>query len=118
MNISTIGELPQVEAALSYIEPMSDKPHSLEYEPPPGVPRTTAVHREHTVTIRDVRPIASLLSLEREGFQLVTAARSISRSRSFSDEDTLACCDASGMLWRATTCGLNNANATRSRQRQ
>jgi hypothetical protein len=78
MNISTIGELPQVEAALSYIEPMSDKPHSLEYEPPPGVPRTTAVHREHTVTIRDVRPIASLLSLEREGFQLVTAASSLS----------------------------------------
>jgi len=37
------------------------------------VPRTTAVYRQHTVEIRDVRPVASTLSLEREGFQLLTA---------------------------------------------
>src|SRR5258708_32601898 len=63
---------------------MTDKPRSLEYEPPPGVPRTTAVYREHTVTIRDVRPVAPALSLEREGFQLVTAARS---ARNFYDQE-------------------------------
>jgi hypothetical protein len=74
MNTSFIEQLPHLEAALNYIEPMSEKPRSLEYEPPPGVPRTTAVHRAHTVTIRDVRPAASELSLEREGFQLVPAA--------------------------------------------
>jgi hypothetical protein len=78
MNPAAIGQLPYVEAALSYIEPTSDKPRSLEYQPPPGVPRTTAVYREHTVTIRDVRPVASALSLEREGFQLVTAPTVIS----------------------------------------
>jgi hypothetical protein len=77
MNASALGHLPSIEATLNYIEPMSDKPCSLEYEPPPGVPRTTAVHREHAVNIFDVRPIASSLSLEREGFQLVTAASSI-----------------------------------------
>jgi hypothetical protein len=77
MNASAIGQLPYVHAALSYIEPMSGKPLSLEYEPPPGVPRRTAVYREHTVAIRDVRPVASALSLEREGFQLVTAASSV-----------------------------------------
>ena len=85
MHVSTIGQLPHVDAALSYIEPMSDKPRSLEYEPPPGVPRTTAVYRDHTVTIRDVRPIASALSLEHEGFQLVTAASSVS---DFSDQES------------------------------
>ncbi|HTV97279.1 MAG TPA: CmcJ/NvfI family oxidoreductase [Steroidobacteraceae bacterium] len=69
--------LPHLEAALSYLEPMAGKPRSLEYEPPPGVPRTTAVHREHRVTIRDVRPAASTLSLEREGFQLLAAASSV-----------------------------------------
>jgi hypothetical protein len=86
VDTSAIVQLPRVEAALSYIEPMRDKPRSLEYEPPPGVPRTTAVYREHTVTIRDVRPVASALSLEREGFQLVTAATSIS---DFNDQEAV-----------------------------
>jgi hypothetical protein len=86
MNTSAIGQLPHVEAALRYLEPMSGKPRSLEYEPPPGVPRTTAVHRDHTVTIRDVRPVASALSLDREGFQLVTAASEVGN---FYDEETV-----------------------------
>jgi hypothetical protein len=77
MNALAIEQLPHVDAALSYIEPTRDKPRSLEYEPPPGVPRMTAVYRDHAVTIRDVRPVASALSLEREGFQLVTAASSV-----------------------------------------
>ena len=77
MNALAIEQLPHVDAALSYIEPTRDKPRSLEYEPPPGVPRMTAVYRDHTVTIRDVRPVASAVSLEREGFQLVTAASSL-----------------------------------------
>lgn len=77
LNASAIEHLPHVEAALSYIEPGSDKPRSLEYEPPPGVPRMTAVYRDHSVTIRDVRPVAPALSLEREGFRLVTATSGI-----------------------------------------
>ena len=59
MNTTAIGPLPRVEAALRYLEPMQDKPRSLEYEPPPGVPRSTAIYRDHTVAIRDVRPVAS-----------------------------------------------------------
>jgi hypothetical protein len=86
MDSPAIGQLPRVEAALCYIEPTNDKPRSLEYEPPPGVPRTTAVYREHRVTIRDVRPIASAFSLEREGFQLVTAASSVDN---FYDEEAV-----------------------------
>jgi len=65
---------------------MSHKPRSLEYEPPSGVPRTTAVYQDHAVTIRDVRPVAPTLSLEREGFQLVTAASSVS---DFCDEESI-----------------------------
>jgi hypothetical protein len=86
MYTSTIGQLPRVEAALRYLEPMSDKPRSLEYEPPPGVPRTTAVYRDHGVTIRDVRPVASTLSLEREGFQLISAASGV---KDFYDVDAI-----------------------------
>jgi hypothetical protein len=86
MNTSAIERLPSVEAALHYLEPMNDKPRSLEYQPPPGVPRTTAIYRDHTVTIRDVRPVASTLSVEREGFQVVTAASGV---RDFYDEEAV-----------------------------
>jgi hypothetical protein len=86
MDASTIGQLPHVEAALSYIEAASAKPRALEYEPPQGVPDTTAVHRDYTVTIRDVRPVASALSLDREGFQLITAPSGVS---DFYDEEAV-----------------------------
>jgi hypothetical protein len=86
VNTSAIDQLPRVEAALHYIEPTRHKPRSLEYEPPHGVARTTAVYRDHKVTIRDVRPVASTLSLEREGFQLITAPSSV---KDFYDEEAV-----------------------------
>jgi hypothetical protein len=86
MNAAAIEHLPRVAAGLRYLEPTSEKPRSLEYDPPPGVPRTTAVYREHTVEIRDVRPVAATLSLEDEGFQLLTAPTSVT---DFDDEETI-----------------------------
>jgi hypothetical protein len=86
MNTAAFVDLPRVEAGLRYLEPTSSKPRSLEFEPPPGVPRTTAVYREHTVEIRDVRPMASTLSLENEGFQLLTAPTGV---EDFDDDGTV-----------------------------
>jgi hypothetical protein len=86
MDTAAFADLPRVEAGLRYLEPTSTKPRSLEFEPPPGVPRTTAVYREHTVAIRDVRPVASTLSLEDEGFQLLTAP---TRVEDFDDEGAI-----------------------------
>lgn len=86
MNSAAIEQLPHVAAPLNYLEPTSQKPRFLEFDPPPGVPRTTAVYREHTVEIRDVRPVASALSLEREGFRLLTAPTSV---QDFGDEDAV-----------------------------
>src|SRR3982074_2015782 len=83
---SRIEDLPRVEATLRYLEPTSEKPRSLEYDPPPGVPRTTAVYREHSFEVRDVRPVAATLSLEDEGFQLLTAPTSVT---DFDDEETI-----------------------------
>jgi len=77
MNTAAIEHLPRVAAGLRYLEPPVEKPRTLEFDPPPGVPKTTAVYREHTVEIRDVRPVASTLSLEHEGFQLLTAPTSV-----------------------------------------
>ncbi len=48
------------------------------YEPPSGIPRLSASYEEHPVTIGDLRPLASTLSLEAEGFDsLATRARCV-----------------------------------------
>ena len=93
MNVEATERLPRaaagpghVTAGLLYIEPSSEKPRSLEYAAPPGVPQTTAVYHEHRVEIRDLRSIASTLSLDREGFRLLTAP---SRLRNFDDEEAV-----------------------------
>jgi hypothetical protein len=73
MEHPVASQLPGVESALSYLDPPGEKPYSFEYEPPPDLVRTTAVHREHRVIIHDVRPVAPGLSLDREGFVLLPA---------------------------------------------
>jgi hypothetical protein len=86
MNAVAIEISSTVRAGLQYLRPASEKPRSLEFEPPPGVPRTTAVYQEHVVDIHDVRPVAARLSLEREGFRLLTAPTGI---RGFDDEEAI-----------------------------
>jgi hypothetical protein len=81
-----IEPLGKVQGVLQYLQPAAEKPRSLEYEPPAGVPRTTAVYEERKVDIRDMRPLASTLSVEREGFQLLTAPSSVT---DFDDEDAI-----------------------------
>lgn len=72
-NTATIERLPHVKAALNFIVPSAEKPLSYEYDPPSGVPRTTAAYEARTVPIHDMRPIAAGFSLEREGVQLLHA---------------------------------------------
>jgi hypothetical protein len=73
LDTASIERLPHVSAALNFITPSADKPHSYEYEPPSGVPRSTATFEARTVAIRNMRPIAEQFSLEREGVRLVHA---------------------------------------------
>jgi hypothetical protein len=86
MDASAFLHLPRIQAGLRYLEPTSEKPRSIEFEPPPGVPRTTAVYRQHTVEIRDVRPMAATLSLDQEGFQLLNAPTQVG---DFDDEEAI-----------------------------
>jgi hypothetical protein len=85
-RLSSIRSLPKERAGMQYLEPGSEKPRSLEYDPPPGVARTTAVYRERTVDIYDMRPVAAALSVEREGFELLTVPTAV---RDFSDETAI-----------------------------
>jgi hypothetical protein len=69
-DVLDIGHLPSVTAALRYIEPTNHKPRAYMYEPPAGEPKIDATFEPHQVTLRNLRPIASRLSLETEGFVL------------------------------------------------
>ena len=83
LDSAAIARLPQVRGALSFITPSAEKPRSYEYDPPGGVPRSTASFEARTVPIRNMRSVASGFSLEREGVRLVTAP---SRVDDFYDE--------------------------------
>jgi hypothetical protein len=82
--LAPIRPLPHVSAVLSYVVPPAGKPHSYMYDPPPGVPRLSASYEEHTVVMRNLRPIASSLSLDAEGFRLDGHE---SRVRDFHDDE-------------------------------
>lgn len=85
-QIDTNAALQSVEADFYYLVPMAEPPHNYTYDPPPGVPRTNAAYAAHRMAVRDVRPIAAGMSLDREGFALV---RQHSAVRDFYDEDEL-----------------------------
>jgi len=77
-------KLPVVEADLNYLAPTGERPRSYAYEPPADTPRTTAVNVPFKVSIRDGRPIAAELTLDRHGFALVGHRSTV---RDFYDED-------------------------------
>ncbi|HEY6420087.1 MAG TPA: CmcJ/NvfI family oxidoreductase [Candidatus Binataceae bacterium] len=67
----TAAPRESVQATLNYLAPMTEKPHSYAYEPPPGEPQTNRVIEKQMVAIHDARAIESRLSLDREGFTVV-----------------------------------------------
>jgi hypothetical protein len=67
--------LDLVEATLNYLAPAAEKPFAYTYSPPPeGRPQRSGEPEPHRVAIRNGRPLASALSLDREGFALVERA--------------------------------------------
>jgi hypothetical protein len=82
-----VGRLSAVEGVLNYFKPSAEKPRTYTYSPPPpGEPMSTVVAEPHTVTIHDARPLLPLVSLDREGFNLIRFAPSVT---DFDDDDTV-----------------------------
>lgn len=63
-----------VEASLNFLKPMTERLISYQYDPPPGVPQRNGEDEPHVVAIHDARPLAAGLSLDKEGFALLSAA--------------------------------------------
>jgi hypothetical protein len=85
-NAAAVVPLPSVEAELNYLGPMNAKPRTYTYDPPPGVPRTNLVHEPRRIFIQDVRPVASDVSLDGEGFGLIQHRSAV---RDFDDIDRI-----------------------------
>jgi hypothetical protein len=84
--MAEIASLPHVQAALNYLAATGEKPVTYAYQPPPGVPWSTAEAEEHATTIRDLRPAASEFLVDDVGFQLLTHRSAV---RDFWDEDEI-----------------------------
>jgi hypothetical protein len=78
--------LSHIEAQLNYLAPMAERPRNYTFDPPPGVPRSNNSAETHNVLIHDVRPIASDITLDREGFAVLHQKSAV---RDFWDEDEL-----------------------------
>jgi len=80
----TILDLPHVDAEIYYLAPMAERPRNYTYEPSAGVPRSNTVGEAHTLPVHDVRPIASEVSLDRDGFAVLPHESAV---RDFWDDD-------------------------------
>jgi hypothetical protein len=81
---SAIENLTAVEAVVNYLAPMGERPRSYAHEPPPNVPQTTIVNVGFKVPIRDARPMAGAITLDRHGFKLVKHRSAV---RNFYDDE-------------------------------
>ena len=67
--MSNFETLPFVEAELNYLAPMAERPRYYAYDA--GEVSSNMTPEPHRVPIRDMRPIASEIELDRQGFALV-----------------------------------------------
>lgn len=73
-----------VDAVLNYLATTKERPRTYINDPPPGEPRTTVLSEAHVVSIWNLRPFASSISLDREGFSLVEQETAVTN---FYDDD-------------------------------
>ena len=82
--MTSIDQLPYVEAELNYLAPMTERPRYYAFEPEPGEPRSNLTPEPHRMQIHTLRPIADELDLDTQGFALVEQRSAV---RDFWDDD-------------------------------
>jgi hypothetical protein len=83
---SAFEGLPHIDAPLTYLAPMAERPHNYTYDPPPGVPRSNSIAATHVMPVFSARPLERDISLDREGFALLHHE---SVAHDFSDDDEI-----------------------------
>lgn len=84
--VGALAPPPVVEADLHYLQPMPGRPRTYAIDPPPGEPRANGTYVPYRLPIYDAREVASQLSLDGQGFQLVEHRSAV---RDFYAEDEL-----------------------------
>src|ERR1700730_10890655 len=64
-------QLRGIVAPVNFTAPMTEKPYSYNYDPPPGVKPRNTENEEHTIPVQSPRAVGEALALDREGFVLV-----------------------------------------------
>jgi hypothetical protein len=75
-----------VRASLNYLKPIAEKPHTYNYDPPPGVLRQNFESESHTVLIEDIRGRETAFTLDQHGF---AAIQHKSREVDFADDESI-----------------------------
>jgi len=84
LQTSVVASLPRVLADMNYLGPMSERPRNYTFEPPAGVPWSNVVNETREMAIHDARPVAGQVSLDANGFALLSHA---SAARDFFDDE-------------------------------
>ena len=84
--MQAVAEIVDLEAPLTYLVADGALPFAYTHTPPPGMPRRSGRYEPRTVHIRDARPIAGEISLDREGFAF---RRHVSAVADFRDETAI-----------------------------
>jgi len=58
----------RVDGLMNYLVPTGEKPVAYQYDPGPGVPLRSGTYADHSMPIRNARPLAADLSLDKQGF--------------------------------------------------
>lgn len=78
ISMDTDGSKSHVTGTLSYLVPSEDKPRNYMFQPPNGVPWENCQYDRCPCRIVDARRIASALSLELNGFNLLKSPSALS----------------------------------------
>jgi len=81
-----------VQAELCYTRKTGVRPVNYTYDPPPGVPRSSAIADRRSMTIRDARQVAGL-SLDTSGFELIGHQSTLTDWASFQDAERVRSVD-------------------------
>ncbi|MCX5544117.1 CmcJ/NvfI family oxidoreductase [Paraburkholderia sp. CNPSo 3076] len=90
LHTQPASQTSTVEAELNYLAPGNARPVNYTFEPPAGTPWSSGKIDARRVTIHNARPLAEAgeISLDRNGFQLVSHRSAVS---DFSDDTLIRC---------------------------
>ena len=91
-----------IEASLRFIVPQDTKPYFNSSALTGGLPKLFFESEDHTVTIRDMRPLADELSLDRQGFELRQHATAVNDLHDDEDVERIYDREIEALLKEAT----------------